>query len=223
VRELLMKAEAGAHVPAADDQDSEKHAFVGFRYWGTENGKAVVSLELRGASLPWKRPANAAKGLENPELPKRDYEEARSYLTILSLYAEALSRGNAPRVPVESAVIDENAAEAAMREQAKELGMPASAYDGLGALARRLTGAAKTPQGYLFPFAASPADAPELRAFEKEAVILAARAKAAEDAGHLDQMPHTRYLFWAAYKEWAERFGARQDARLADMVRSVSR
>jgi hypothetical protein len=224
VRELLMKAEAGAHVPAAQDQDSEKHAFVGFRYWGMENGKAVVSLELRGASLPWKRSANSVvQGLENPVKPERDYDEARSYLTILSLYAEALARGDAPRVPVNSAVVDERAAESAMRKQAGELGMPESSYDGLGALARRLTGAASTPQGYLFPFAASAADAPELRAFAKEAVILAARAKAVEEAGQRDQMPHLRYLFWSAYKEWAQSFGARQDARLADLARAVSR
>ena len=224
VRELLTKAEAGAHVPAAGDQDSEKHAFVGFRYWGMENGKAVVSLELRGASLPWKRPAeNMAKGIENPVKAERDYAQARSYLTFLSLYAEALARGNAPRVPVESVVVDENAAESAMRLQAQELGMPEPAYDGLGALARRLTGAAKTPQGYLFPFAASPADAPELRTFKKEVVVLAARAKAVEEAGRLDQIPHLKYLYWAAYKEWAERFGAHQDARLADMVRAASR
>ncbi len=110
-----------------------------------------------------------------------------------------------------------------MRKQAASLGMPESAYDGLGALARRLTGAATTPQGYLFPFAVSPADAPELRAFQKEIVIVAARAKAAEEAGNLDQIPHLKYLFWTAYKDWADRFGARQDARLADMVRAVSR
>jgi hypothetical protein len=110
-----------------------------------------------------------------------------------------------------------------MRLQAQELGMPEPAYDGLGALARRLTGAAKTPQGYLFPFAASPADAPELRTFKKEVVVLAARAKAVEEAGRLDQIPHLKYLYWAAYKEWAERFGAHQDARLADMVRAASR
>ena len=224
VRELLTKAETDPHVPAANDQDSEKHAFVGFRYWGMENGKAVVSLELRGASLPWKAPReNMAKGIENPVKPERDYAQAQSYLTFLSLYAEALARGNAPRVPVESAVIDEASVEAALRVQASALGMPEGAYDGLGALARRLTGAAKTPQGYLFPFAASAAGAPELLVFKKEVVILAARAKAAEEAGQLDHIPHLKYLFFAAYKDWADRFGARQDARLADMVRAVAR
>ena len=224
VRDLLMKAEAGAHVPSAEDHDSEKHAFVGFRYWGMEGGKAVVSLELRGTSLPWKRQTeNMAKGIENPVKSERDYAEARSYLTILSLYAEALARGSAPRIPVNSVVIDEKAAEAALRKQAEDIGMPAAAYDGLGAFARRLTGAAQTPQGYLFPFAASPADAPELRAFTNNVVLAAARAKAAEEAGQLDQMPHLRYVFWVAYKEWAQKFGARQDARLADLVRAVSR
>jgi hypothetical protein len=224
VRELLTKAETGAHVPAAGDSDSEKHAFVGFRYWGMEGDKAVVSLELRGASLPWKRPANKmVQGVDNPVKPERSYDEARAYLTFLSLYAEALARGNAPALPMAAAVVDEASAEAAMRRQAAELGMPQSAYDGLGALARRLTGAEKTPAGYLFPFGASPADSPELRAFTKEVVVIAAQAKASEEAGHLDQLPHLKYLYWSAYKEWAERFGARQDARLAQLVRAVSR
>ena len=224
VRELLTKAETDAHVPAAGDADSEKHAFVGFRYWGMEGDKAVVSLELRGASLPWKVPReNNAKGIENPVKPERDYTQARAYLTFLSLYAEALARGDAPRLPMGSAVVDEASAEAAMRKQAAEIGMPETAYDGLGALARRLTGATKTPQGYLFPFGASPADSPELRTFTHEVLLIAARAKAAEDAGKPDQLAHLKYLYWTAYKDWADRFGARQDARLAQLVSAVSR
>jgi hypothetical protein len=163
------------------------------------------------------------QGADASERPERDYDDTRSYLTFLSLYAEALARGSAPRIPVSSAVIDEKSAESVLHERAGELGVPPSAYDGLNALARRLTGAARAPQGYLFPFAASPADAPELRVFTNEVVLLAARAKAAEEAGRADEMPHTRYLFWAAYKEWAERFGARQDAQLAALVRAVSR
>ncbi|MFI5361535.1 MAG: hypothetical protein ACHQ49_06155 [Elusimicrobiota bacterium] len=229
VRELLTKAEAGPHAPKGEDLDSEKHSFVGFRYWGMENGKAVVSLELRGTSLPWKKSSNPmVAGLESPERPERDYSEARAQLTFLALYAEALARGDAPRVPIKSVVIDEAAAEAALQAAARELGMPSSAYDGLGALARRLSGAASAPkayemQGYLFPFAASASDEPELRAFAKEAVILAARAKALEEAGRADEMRHVRYLFWAAYKNWADNFGARQDARLAGLVRAVAR
>jgi hypothetical protein len=224
VRELLSKAEGSAHVPAADDPDSEKHAFVGFRYWGLEDGKAVVSLELRGASLPWRRPAGSVvQGVDNPVLPERDYSEARASLTSLALYAEALARGEAPRVPAPSASIDEAAAESALRARARELGVPDSAYDGLGALARRLTGASRTPAGYLFPFAASAPDSPELRAFSAEVVLIAAQAKAAEEAGRPENLPHVRYLFWNAYKEWAGRFGARQNVRLADLVRASVR
>jgi hypothetical protein len=225
VRELLEAQAEAPHVPAAEDDDSEKHAFVGFRYWGMENGKAVVSLELRGASLPWKREgaSRMVQGVDNPSLPKRDYAAARAYLTFLALYAESVARGEAPRVPVKPVVIDEAAADAAMRARAAELGVPDSAFDGLGALARRLTGAGKAPDGYLFPFAASAADAPELRAFEAEAVLLAARMKVAEESGQEDQRAHARFLFWSAYKEWAQRFAARQNARLADLVRAVSR
>ncbi|MFI5363679.1 MAG: hypothetical protein ACHQ49_17070 [Elusimicrobiota bacterium] len=229
VRELLTKAEAGPHVPQGEDLNSEKHSFVGFRYWGMEDGKAVVSLELRGTSMPWKQQTNTmVQGLEAPTKAERDYSEARAYLTFLALYAEALARGSVPRVPASSVVIDEKAADAALHEAARELGMPLSAYDGQAAFVRRLTGSAGAPQayemqGYLFPFAASPADSPELRTFANEAVLLAARLKASEEAGREENMPHARYLFWLAYKEWAESFGARQDARLADLVRAVSR
>jgi len=224
VRELLTKAESDPHVPAAGDFDSEKHAFVGFRYWGMEGGKAVVSLEFRGTDLPWKRKRESiVQGMDGGELPKRDYSQAEAYLTFLTLYAEALSRGEAPKLPLESTVIDEASAEAMMRSIAAEIQMPESAYDGLGALARRLTGAKKTPPGYLFPFGASATDSPELRAFTREVLIVAARAKAAEEAGHLDQIPHLKFLYWEAYKEWAARFGARQDRLLAQLAGAVSR
>jgi hypothetical protein len=223
VRELLLRAADGAHVPAADDPDSEKHAFVGFRYWGMEGGKAVVSLELRGASLPWKRaPQSLVQGMDSAPKPERDYEAARADLTMLSLYAEALARGEAPRVPVRSAVLDEAAAERALQARARELGVPDGAYDGLAAFARRLTGASRAPAGYLFPFAASAPNSPELRALEGEIVVIAARLKAAEQAGGGDAR-HARYLFWSAYADWARAFGADRDARLADLVRAAAR
>lgn len=224
VRELLEKADAAPHVPAAEDPDSEKHAFVGLRYWGMEGGKAVISFELRGASLPWKRAAkSAARELDSPARPERDYDSARSYLTFLSVYAEALARGEAPRAAAPSVALDEAAADSYLRERAKALGAPDSAFDGLAALGRRLTGAARAPQGYVFPFAASPSDSPELRALADQVVVIAARAKAVEEAGRGDDVRHEKYLLWSAYAEWAARYGSRQDARLADLVRAAAR
>lgn len=223
VRELLTKAEKDPHTPAAGDVDSEKHAFVGFRYWGMEGDKAVVSLEFRGTDISFKRKMSSmVQGMDNAELPKRDYSQARAYLTFLSLYAEALSRGEAPKLNLESTLVDEEAAEAALRARAAEMGMPASAYDGLGALARRLTDAKTTPLGYLFPFGASAPDSPELKAFEREVLLLAAHAKVAEESGHPEQLAHLRFVYWNAYQNWARRFGARQDARLAQLVSAVA-
>ncbi|HXT00117.1 MAG TPA: hypothetical protein VN915_05545 [Elusimicrobiota bacterium] len=223
VRELLTRAEKNPHTPAAGDADSEKHAFVGFRYWGMEGDKAVVSLEFRGTDIPWKRKTSSmVQGMDSPDLPKRDYSQARAYLTFLSLYAEALARGDAPKLTLESTIVDEAAAEASLRARAAEMGMPESAYDGLGALARRLTDAKTTPMGYLFPFGASAPGSPELRAFENEVLLIAARAKAAEEAGHPEQRAHLRFVFWNAYQDWARRFGARQDARLAQLIRAVA-
>jgi hypothetical protein len=225
VRRLLEAADPAPHAPSADDPDSEKHAFVGLRGWGMEDGKAVVSLELRGASLPWKSPRNSmVKGVEGSvERPERDYSEAQAYLTYLALYAEAVARGAAPAVPASSRVLDESAADAVLGARAKALGVPDGAFDGLAAFARRLNGARSVPPGYLFPFAASSAESPSLRALADEIIVLGARLKAAEDAGREDNIVHARYAFWQAYASWASRFGAAQDARLAELVRASSR
>lgn len=225
VRELLTRASKDAHAPAAEDPDSEKHAFVGFRYWGAEDGKVVVSFELRGASLPFKRSASraAGQGMDNPSLPERDYEEARRYLTFLSLYAEALAAGRAPSVSGASRALDEAAAESYLSARAAAIGVPSGAYDGLAAMARRLTDAKTTPSGYLFPFAASAPNSPELNAFADEVLRVAVGAKAAEEAGRVHDRAHLRYLYWMAYKSWADRFGARADARLDDLFRASAR
>ncbi len=225
VRRLLEQPGPDAHVPAADDPDSEKHAFVGLRYWGMEAGKAVVSFELRGASLPWKRPANRAVGggLESPSLPQRDYSGARELLTFAALYAQALARGAAPAVAQPPVVLDEAAAERILSARARALGVPDGAYDGLSAFARRLGVAQSTPQGWLFAFAASPADSQELNALADELVVLAAHAKAAEDAGREDNLAHLRYRVWSAYADWAGAYEHAQDARLLSLVRAAAR
>src|SRR5204863_3889233 len=115
----------------------EKHAFVGLRYWGMEGGKAVISFELRGVSLPFKRSGNpGARELETPKLPERDYSQARAYLTFLSVYAEALARGQAPFVAASPIALDERAAESFLSARAEALGVPDGAFDGLAALSR---------------------------------------------------------------------------------------
>jgi hypothetical protein len=224
VRRLLEAANPSAHAPAADDADSEKHAFVGLRWWGMESGKAVISFELRGVTIPWKRaPQRAVSGLESPSAPQRDYDEAREYLTFVSLYAEALARGEAPAVSQKSVVFDEAAADALLASRAKALGMPDGAFDGLAAFARRLTGAATVPQGWLFPFAAAPAGSPRLQALADELVVHAAQAKAAEDAGREVHDAHLRYLTWSAYAAWSRAYADDQDARLLNLVRAAAR
>ena len=224
VRELLERAQAAPNVPEAEDPDSEKHAYVGLRYWGMENGKAVISFELRGASLPFKRNSNSgAREMDTPKLPERDYGQARSYLTFLSVYAEALARGEAPPLSAPAVVLSENATDAFLNARAKALGVPDGAFDGIGPMVRRLTRADKVAPGLLFPFAASPADSPELAALADRIVLLGARMKAAEEASHEGNPRHEGYVFWTAYAEWASRYGAKQDARLAELVRAAAR
>ncbi len=208
VRELLTRANASAHQPSAEDPDSEKHAFVGFRYWGLEEGQAVVSFELRGVSVPLTRSARVIAVEGAQDNPRRDYSEARRELYSLAAFASAVARGEASASPAPRVVLDERAADASLSAKAAGLGLP---FDGLAALSRRLSGAAKTPQGYLFPFAADPGS-PALEAFAEETVVLAARAKAAEEAGRPDALAHLSYLFWAAYGRWARDWDARRRA-----------
>jgi hypothetical protein len=222
VRRLLDEAPPEPGRPSADDADSEKHAFVGLRWWGLEDGKAAVSLELRGAGLPFKSASRTVSGVDSGRMPERDYSEARTYLTVLSLYAEALARGEAPAVPVRPVVLDAPAADALLSARAAALGLPAGAFDGLAALARRLAGADALPQGWLFPFSAAPA-APETRALADSLAGLGARAHAAEAAGRAGDLAHLRYLAWNAYADWAAVFGARREAQLADLARASAR
>jgi hypothetical protein len=225
VRSLLAAAAPQAHVPAAGDADSEKHAFVGLRYWGMEGGSAVVSFELRGAAIDWKRaPSKMVMGADDGvPAPERDYGQARTYLASLALYAEALARGAAPAAPASSVVLDEAAADALLAARAKALGVPDGAFDGLAAFSRRLYGSAGVPQGVLFPFSAASTDSAALRALADETVVLAARLKAAEDAGREENLAHARYVYLSAYRAWSDGYAARASARFSDLVRAAAR
>jgi hypothetical protein len=223
VRTLLEAAAAHPSVPSAEDPDSEKHAFVGLRYWGLEDGKAVISFELRGVSIPFKRaPGSSARGFESVEMPKRDYTAARTYLTFLTIYAESLARGKAPSVGAPSVVLDRAAAEDYLRARARALGVPDGAYDGLEAFSRRLTRAEGVPASYLLPYAASAPDSAGLRALADETIMIAARLKAEEDAGRESNLRQNRYLFWGAYAGWAKTYGAAANARLERLVRAAA-
>jgi len=225
VRALLESGAAAAHDPEAEDLDSEKYAFVGLRYWGQEDGKTVISFELRGATPQFKPAANGgARELSTPELPKRDFAPSRSYLTFLSLYAEALARGEAPPVPASSVAMDAAAAETYLKSAAKEMGVPDGGFDGLDALSRRVTRLPRASQGQMFPFAASAPDSRELRLLAKKLVEIGASAKAMEiSKGANADYSHLSYLLWEAYADWAKSYGARQNARLAALTRLLAR
>ena len=225
VAALIKTAQASPHSPQAEDPDSEKHAAVGLRYWGTENGKLVVSFELRGASLPFKsRKKSMVRDMEDSALPERDYSQAQFWLTLLSLYAEKLVAGRAPALGEPPVVLDAAAADALLAARAKQLGMPAEAYYGVADFARRMTGEGPTPPGYLFPFAASRPDSPALRAFMDEWLKESARVRGLDRVGpgaFDDQHRNVEYVFWSAYREWAQSYEAGAARRL-DALLSAS-
>lgn len=218
VASLICTAEAAPHSPQAKDPDSEKHSFVGLRYWGAEYGKLVVSFELRGANLPFKARRQAlVRDMENPSKPERDYTEARYWLTLLTLYAEKLAQGRAPALDERPIVLDAAAADAMLAARAQQLGMPAGAYYGVADFARRMAGDGPTPPGYLFPFAVSQPDSPALCAFMDEWLKESARVRGLDRAapGAFDeQRRNIEYMFWSAYREWAQDYEARAGRRL---------
>lgn len=224
VAALLERAAAEPHVPQAEDADSEKHAFVGLRYWGVEDGRLVISFELRGASLPFKvKQTMARDGMGgNPELPKRDYTKAQRWLSLLSLYAEQLAQGRAPALASRPVALDAAAADAVIRARARERGIPDDAYYGVNDFGKRLSGGAQAAPGYLFPFAAAAPGSPALARFTDAFLDHSARLRAFERAGTLDDRRRTlEYEFWSAYREWAGDYGARENQRLDALFRAV--
>lgn len=225
VEALIRAAAASPHAPQAEDPDSEKHSFVGLRYWGTENGKLVVSFELRGASLPFKgRKQPMVRDMEQPAKPERDYTQAQYWLTLLTLYAEKLASGRAPALGEPPVVLDAAAADALLAAQAQRMGLPAGAYYGAADFARRMAGEGPIPPGYLFPFAASPPDSPALRAFMDAWLRESARVRALDGVGpdaFADQRRNIEYVFWSAYREWADAYENRASRRL-DALLSAS-
>jgi hypothetical protein len=213
-------------VSAAEDSDSEKHAFVGLRYWGMENGKMVVSFELRGASIPWKsrRKSSMVRGSEfdDASLPERDYSGVQYYLTFLSLYAEKLNAGRAPRQREPRLDLDARKANALIDARARQRGFPPDAYYGIEDFSTRLSGASGVPQGYLFPFAASAADSPALAALIDVFLEQSARARAlgGAGAGFEDQRQNITYVFGSAYAAWARGYENQTAERLRALFRA---
>lgn len=210
--------------PAADDPDSEKHAFVGFRFWGVEDGKLVVSFELRGASLPFKnknRPAARDMG-ETPAMPERDYSEVRRFLTFVALYAEKVAAGRAPPLRGRAVGLDAAAVDRYLAVRANRMGMPRDAYYGIEDFSRRVLGEDRVAPGLLFPFAADPEGAVFLA---DELLKASARLKAVDQAGPdaLDEQRKTyQYMFWQEFGSWAARYGARRERELESLFRAVA-
>lgn len=222
VADLLAAAQAAPHQPQAEDPDSEKHAFIGLRYWGMEDGKMVVSFELRGASLPWKARRAAARDMDTPSLPQRDYTELTRWLSVVAAYGELVAAGRAPRLGEPSVTLDAAKADAMLAARAAERGMPKGSYYGLADFSRRMTGASAIPPGYLFPFAAAPANSAALRALLDEWLTHSARMKSLDAMGggaFEDQKRAFEYTFWSAYAEWAKRYEAGQRERVEKLFK----
>lgn len=161
-RTLVAGGSADAHQPKSDDADSEKHAFVGFRYWGTKDGQATVSLELRGTSLPWKRQGAAAtRGIEGASMPeaKRDYSQLERALGEIALIADRLRNGGLPTVTDAAVSLDAEAVARALSARSAAHGAPPVSVADLVALSGALGGGPGIHPALLYPLARGGADA----------------------------------------------------------------
>lgn len=222
--QIVARAAAGAQASAGEDLDSEKHAFVGFRYWGQEDGRLVVSIELRGAGIPIKsgpRPAARDMGEGVPKR-ERDYSEVTGLLTILSAYAEKAAQGKAPRIGLPDVKMDARAVDAYLAPLAEAQGIPPEARMGIEEFSRLISGAPRAPPGFMFPFAAD-GGSPSAKRLGAVVTRYQARVKALQAAGRLDeQMRVLQYEFWSDYAVWAQDFGKRRQRVLEALFRAVA-
>lgn len=196
-RALVQEAGASPNQPRWDDPDSEKHAFVGLRYWGTRAGQATVSLELRGASLPWRRPPGSGRGIEGagvPE-PRRDYAPLERALGQLALIADRLRNGGLGVEPEAPVVLDADAAARTLSALSAERGAPPVSAADLAALSEALGGGPGVHPALLYPLALGRSGA-----YGEELWRQALRLKA---HGPEFNARLARYSLWTEFAVWA--------------------
>lgn len=226
---LVEKASPLPRTSVGDDSDSEKHAFVGMRYWGMEEGKYVISLEFRGVNLPWKPRggSSATKGMEMPvAAPERDYSDAERWLTMISAYSESVVEGRAPRAGLKTVTLDAAAVDAQFAAWAELQGQPKDSYIPYSELAKRISGLSAVPGGYLLPFAADDLmTSPSLQQLANEALHQAQKAKSHDAAPGKFEINerHDQYRFWDAYKSWAAGFDRRRTRELETLIGAAAR
>jgi hypothetical protein len=236
VERLVAEAGTAPQVSPHGDPDAEKFAFLAFRYWGVEDGKIVFSFELRGVGIPQRRLGSrtaVGHGMEgmNPDF-QRDYSEPEKRLAFLMLFADALTRGDAPALDVPRVKLDDAAAEALIARRAAERGIPRDAYLSPKEFSHALFDAPHAYDGahpgLLLPFSAGaeePSAASARAALVDVFLDQSARLKIlrVDPAEAASQRANMKYLFWSAYADWAARFGRAQQQKLDRAFLSLAR
>jgi len=136
------------------DENSTKRVFLAFRYWGRENGKVLISLEIRGLRPDFIIPNKAIRGLEDVEIPRRDYSKIESELKLVWVVANALSTGKLPEVDGIHRELDVDKVKNLIESRARERKIAANQVLNIKELSSIL-GHDSVPLGYLLPFGGS--------------------------------------------------------------------
>ncbi|MBI4348110.1 MAG: hypothetical protein HY553_14730 [Elusimicrobia bacterium] len=197
VAALIAARSPAPHQPSAGDFDSEKHAFLGVRYWGTVDGRTTVSLELRGASLPWTRESSQGLRFEggNVGSAHRDYSGLERRLAQVALLADRARNGELPEARGDPPILDADAAVRTLSELSVARGGPQVTSRDLEQLSAALGAGPGVHPSLLFPLARGGA-----RAYAEELwrQALARRAHGGEFNARF-----ARYSLWTAFASWA--------------------
>jgi hypothetical protein len=193
----LTKAAGPAHQPSWKDRDSEKHAYLGVRWWGMENGLAVISLELRGASLPFKRESPAMRGVEGSGSKMiRDYSHIERWLAQIASAAGRLGAGAYAPAASSEIVLDDAAAAAKLSEISAARGAPAVTVADLEALSASLGAGPGVHPALIYPLAAG-----KSAAYSEELWRWTMALKLNGEAEFNARL--AKYTLWSSFGAWA--------------------
>lgn len=196
----------GGEMPYAHDADRDpadpKQTGLALRYWGIEDGKSVISLELRlaGADLVRAEAEPAVRGLSEGQVPKkvRDFRQVEARLSELLALQEKVISGTLETHSAPARLHDLEAAEKRLAQMARAKG-----YDRFLTISEffdRVFGLQKIPEGALAALTLPERTASEAFLERFAEISHAAAVLGPQAAGDR----HLQYLYRGALRDWAE-------------------
>ncbi len=217
--EIVAQGASAPYPHDADIANDPKSSYLAFRHWGEENGRVVLSLELRtgSADLVREGTAHTVRGLDEGQPPKwnRDFAKVRARLNELVALTGQLKNTGLTPVAVKPRNLELASAERIF-ERAKSKVDPGKSLS-IHAFVQQVFGLSQVPPGLLMAFE-TPDELPT-QEFVKRFVEVASMAQA-KGANALQD----RYLlaeFGLAFRGWARQTLALRGTRLGHSSKGI--